>query len=82
MNNLELSPIEKLNPHEKWHRFNSLSFKIQERIVKLLVMARGDGLVPIIVREKLNRLHGMTDTEIINSYNTLLEQQPHANCNS
>ena len=82
MNNLELSPIEKLNPHEKWHRFNSLSFKIQERIVKLLVMARGDGLVPIIVREKLNRLHGMTDTEIINSYNTLLEQQPHASCNS
>ena len=82
MNNLELSPIEKLNPHEKWHRFNSLSFKIQERIVKLLVMARGDGLVPIIVREKLNRLHGMTDNEIINSYNTLLEQQPHANCNS
>ena len=82
MNHSKQSPIEKLNPHEKWHRFNSLPFKIQERIVKLLVMARGDGLVPIIVREKLNRLHGMTDTEIINSYNTLLEQQPHTSCNS
>jgi hypothetical protein len=82
MNHSELSPIEKLNPHEKWHRFISLPFKIQEGIVKLLVMARGDGLLPIIAREKLNRLHGMNDAEIINSYNTFLEQQPHANCNS
>jgi hypothetical protein len=82
MNHSELSPIGKINPHEKWHRFNSLPFKIQEGIVKLLVMARDDGLLPIIAREKLNRLHGMTDAEIINSYNTFLEQQPHANCNS
>jgi hypothetical protein len=82
MNYSERSPIEKLNPHEKWYRFNSLPFKIQERIVELLLIARCDGLLPIVAREKLNRLHRMTDAEIINSNNTFLEQQPHANCNS
>jgi hypothetical protein len=65
MNHSEQSPIEKLNPHEKWYRFNSLPFEIQERIVKLLVIAKGDGLVPIIARAKLAKLYDLTDAEII-----------------
>lgn len=72
MNYSERSPIEKFNPHEKWCRFNSLPFKIQDRIVKLLAIARGDGLLPIVARVKLDKLHGMTDAEIIDSYNTRL----------
>jgi hypothetical protein len=65
MSHSEQSPIEKLNSHEKWYRFNSLPFEIQERIVKLLVIAKGDGLAPIIARAKLAKLYDLTDAEII-----------------
>jgi hypothetical protein len=69
MNSQPESPIKKLNPHEKWFRFNSLPFEIQECIIKLLCIARGDGLDPIIARGKLDRLYAMTDTEIIDNFN-------------
>jgi hypothetical protein len=62
------SPIEKLNPHEQWYRFNSLPFEVQELIIKLLLIARGDGLQPIIARAKLAKFHAMTDGEIIDLY--------------
>jgi hypothetical protein len=62
------SPIEKFNPHEQWYRFNSLPFEVQELIVKLLLIASGDGLQPIIARAKLAKLHAMTDGEIIDLY--------------
>jgi hypothetical protein len=68
MSQSEQSPIKKLNPHEKWYRFNSLPFEIQECIVTLLSIARGDGLEPIIARAKLDKLHKMTDAEIVNSH--------------
>jgi hypothetical protein len=68
MNRSEQSPIEKLNPHEKWRRFNSLPFEIQECIVKLLSIARGNGLEPIIARAKLDKLYSVTDAEIVNSH--------------
>jgi hypothetical protein len=71
MNHSEQSPIEKLNPNEKWYRFNSLSFEIQGRIIKLLIIAKGDGLEPIIARAKLDKLHGITDAKIIESRNTI-----------
>ncbi len=69
MNYSQQSPIEKLNPHEKWYRFNSLPFEIQEQIVKLLVTARGDGLSPIIARAKLDKLYELSDTQIIERFN-------------
>lgn len=62
------SPIEKLNPHQQWFRFNSLPFEIQERIVKLILVARGDGLEPIMARENMNRLYSMTDDQIIGAF--------------
>jgi hypothetical protein len=62
------SPIEKLNPHQQWFRFNSLPFEIQECIVQLMFVARGDGLEPIIAREKMNRLYSMTDDQIIEAF--------------
>lgn len=68
MNYTKQSPIEELNPHQKWCRFNSLPFEIQDRIVKLLLIARGDGLEPIIARAKLDKLYSMTDAEIVNSH--------------
>jgi hypothetical protein len=68
MNHSEQSPIEKLNPHKKWYRFNSLPFEIQECIIKLLSIARGDGLEAIIARAKLDKLHKMSDAEIVNSH--------------
>jgi hypothetical protein len=69
MNNSEAqSPIEKLHPHQKWYRFNSLSFEIQDQIVKLLIIARGDGLESIIARAKLDKLYSMTDAELVNSH--------------
>ena len=71
MNQSEQSPIEKLSPHEKWYRLNSLPYEIQEHIVELLIAARGDGIEPIIARAKLDKLHGMTDAKIIESYNTI-----------
>jgi hypothetical protein len=63
------SPIERLNHHEKWYRFNSLPFEIQEQIVKLLVIARGDGIDPIIARAKLDGLYKLSDFEIITLHN-------------
>jgi hypothetical protein len=68
MNRQNYSPIDNLNYHHKWKRFNSLPYKIQESIVYLLHIASGDGLEPIMAREKLNRLHAMTDEEIIETY--------------
>jgi hypothetical protein len=68
MNKQSLLPVDNFNSHYKWKRFNSLPCKIQESIVYLLRIARGDGLEPIIAREKLNRLHAMTDEEIIETY--------------
>jgi hypothetical protein len=65
MNLKKRSPIDRLNPHHKWQRFNSLPHEVQESIVYLLRIASGDGLEPIMAREKLNLLHSMTDEEII-----------------
>ena len=64
-------PIDKLNPHHKWQRFNSLPDEIQESIVYLLRTASGDGLEPIMARAKLNRLHAMADAEIIELYSVI-----------
>jgi hypothetical protein len=66
--NYPQSPIEKLNPHQQWFRFDSLPFEIQECIVKLILVARGDGLEPIIAREKMNMLYSMTDEQIIGAF--------------
>ena len=68
MNHLERSLIEKLNPHEKCYRFNSLPFKIQESIVKLLLISRGDGLRLLVAREKLNSLNNMPTYDSIYNY--------------
>jgi hypothetical protein len=69
MNHITKSPIERLNPHEKWYRFNSLPFEIQEQIIKLLLIASGDGLDPIIARAKLDKLHGLSDNKIVDLHN-------------
>jgi hypothetical protein len=71
MNQQKPSPIDKLNPHHKWQKFNSLPHEIQESIVYLLCIASGDGLEPIMAREKLNRLHTMADEEIIEIYSVI-----------
>jgi hypothetical protein len=71
MNQQKPSPIDKLNPDHKWQRFNSLPHEIQESIFYLLRIASGDGLEPIMVREKLNRLHVMADEEIIEIYSVI-----------
>jgi hypothetical protein len=68
MNQQNPSPIDRLNPYHKWKRFNSLPSEIQESIVYLLRIASGDGLEPIMAREKLNLLHAMADKEIIETY--------------
>jgi hypothetical protein len=62
----EQSLIEKSNFDEKWWRFNSLSFKIQERIVYQITVAEDiNNSFQKAVGGILNNLYTKSDAEII-----------------